>query len=177
MSDSFTTSEPGVMDPIVRPTPTVQALDIDGGYALAVLSEAGDPEAPNLAMQVMVRTILAVDRASLEPQVAPVLVAEFGMTNEEAEELVAGLLPPATRRAAKPERDDGKTLSDDERRDASQPKPEDKPADKPAPPPAPPTPPAPPAAAHQPGPAQHRPAQPPQPQHRPGTPMPPGTKR
>jgi hypothetical protein len=62
----------------------VQIYELDGGFFAATLSEAGDPEAPNLSGQVKTRHILAVDAASLEPQILACLVADFGMLQMDA---------------------------------------------------------------------------------------------
>jgi hypothetical protein len=84
MSDTITEFDVGPEDEELVPVPLVQIYELDGGFFAATLSEAGDPEAPNLSGQVKTRHILAVDAASLEPQILACLVADFGMLQVDA---------------------------------------------------------------------------------------------
>jgi hypothetical protein len=84
MSDTITEFDVGPEDEELVPVPLVQIYELDGGFFAATLSEAGDPGAPNLSGQVKTRHILAVDAASLEPQILACLVADFGMLQVDA---------------------------------------------------------------------------------------------
>jgi hypothetical protein len=77
---------------IEEPGPVVQICELHGGYVMALLSQVADMDGPNLAAQVKVRTILAVARNGLGPQVATCLVAEYGLTPAEADELALELM-------------------------------------------------------------------------------------
>ncbi len=117
--------------------PQVQILDIDGGYVLTVMTLEGDPDAPNLAGRVRVRTIISMDRENLGPQIATTLVSDFGLTMDEATELASNSCGPQSRQSqqylqrqkeladqqgqGQAQRDENRMLSDEERRDASQP--------------------------------------------------------
>lgn len=68
--------------------PLVQICDLHGGYVLALLSQAQDPEGHNMALRCKVRTILSQDQTGLGAQIATTLVAEFGLTPEEADDMI-----------------------------------------------------------------------------------------
>jgi hypothetical protein len=84
--------EPFANDPLL-PIPQVQAVPLAGDYVAAVLSVTGNPEGNNLAEQVKVRTILAVDVPSLQPQVVACLISDFGLNQEQAEFLAEQAKP------------------------------------------------------------------------------------
>jgi hypothetical protein len=67
--------------------PLVQCYVLDGGYVAATISLAGDPEAPNLAEQVKTRLVLAHTAEALTGLVTSCLVADYGMTQDDAEQL------------------------------------------------------------------------------------------
>jgi hypothetical protein len=100
-------------------TPLVQICDLHGGYVLALLSLAQDPEGHNMALRCKVRTILSQDQTGLGAQIATCLVAEFGLTPEEAE----ALIPPDL---VTPEMEEARRVRDEdiararEQRDAGQ---------------------------------------------------------
>lgn len=102
-------------DGMMRP-PAIQVVDLDGGFVLAVMSVEADPNAPNLAGRVRIRTILAMDRDGLEGRIATTLVSDFGLTPEAAEAVSTGnpMPPPQVTQ-------DGMILTDAQRQDASQP--------------------------------------------------------
>jgi hypothetical protein len=81
------------------PDPLVQCYMLDGDYAGATLSLAGDPDGNHMAERVKCRYIIAADVPSLQPQIIACLIADFGLHQDEAEELVpvwlvAGEPPP-----------------------------------------------------------------------------------
>lgn len=102
-------------DGMMRP-PKIEIVDLDGGFVLAVMSVEADPNAPNLAGRVRVRTILAMNRDGLEQRIATTLVSDFGILPEAAEAIASGKPPPEPAVSQ-----DGTMLTDDQRRDAAQP--------------------------------------------------------
>lgn len=102
-------------DGMMKP-PKIDMVDLDGGFVLAVMSVEADPNAPNLAGRVRVRTILAMDREGLEQRIATTLVSDFGILPEAAEAIATGKPPPKPAVSQ-----DGTMLTDDQRRDAAQP--------------------------------------------------------
>jgi hypothetical protein len=74
--------------PPTEPLPEVQVVTLHGGYVLAVLSVEMNPEGHNMAERCKVRTILSQDTTGLGGQIATCLVAEYGLTPEEAETLI-----------------------------------------------------------------------------------------
>jgi hypothetical protein len=73
--------------------PLVQICDLHGGYVLALLSQAQDPEGHNMALRCKVRTILSQDRTGLGAQVAHPR-GEFGLTRRRREMIPPGRLSP-----------------------------------------------------------------------------------
>lgn len=65
--------------------PTVQCFAIDGGYYATLLSQAGDPDANNMAERVKTRVITAHDTGALQIMTVSCLISDFGMSQEDAE--------------------------------------------------------------------------------------------
>jgi hypothetical protein len=91
MSDTYTDTEPQELSDeeleaqVTEPVPLVQMLMLDGGYFGATISLAGDPEAPNLAEQVKTRLLLAHDGGALDSRITSCLIADYGLTQDDAE--------------------------------------------------------------------------------------------
>jgi len=78
--------------------PELTNVALAGGYAGAVISQHMDEAAPNIAEIVKARLVIARDDGALQPRVLACLISEFGMTQEDAEALVAA--PGSGQRAA-----------------------------------------------------------------------------
>ena len=103
-----------VLDPIPVETvpPLVQTYTVDGDYAAATISRAGDPEGANTDARVRTRLVVASEDEVLRTSVVSCLIGEFGLTQEEAEAIEAVPMSGGARRAA-PKRDTKREEAED----------------------------------------------------------------
>ena len=91
--------------------PLVQVCDLHGGYVLALLSQAQDPEGHNMALRCKVRTILSQDTIGLGAQISTCLVAEFGLTPDEADAMIPPELVSPEMAAAREQREKDRAMT------------------------------------------------------------------
>ena len=90
-------------DPGLGLTPLVQTMTIDTGYSGAVISLAGDPDAPNAAERIKGVLIVASSDELLQPRILACLISEFGLSQDDAEQVPQVVLVADTTTAARPQ--------------------------------------------------------------------------